>query len=183
MRKRRIAIVVGSKSDLSQCRDGLKFLKSCPDAEVTGVFIRSQHRNTIETQDLLRGLVEDDVDVAIIGAGWANHLTGCCDAFLRYTLRTAKIPIIGVAFEDEKETRRETDTRHNIAAITSMTEVPGTQVKYRDNTEQVFSGSPGFRRACEAAMGELPDIKLPEPKAIFNFSLDEALELASAEPV
>ena len=130
----RISIIVGSISDLSQCDKGLKFLNALPHAnrkqkvEVTGVYIRSQHRNTLDVQALLTKLQKEKVDVIIVGAGWANHLTGCCDAFLRYTLRDDKITVIGVAFEDN------TNTRHTVAASLSISEVPGTQVLYSDSS-------------------------------------------------
>jgi phosphoribosylcarboxyaminoimidazole (NCAIR) mutase len=173
---RKIAIIVGSKSDLSQCQLGLKFLQEAK-VEVIGVYIRSQHRNTLPTQNLLKQLVEEGVDVIIIGAGWANHLTGCCDAFLRYALRDKKIVVVGVAFRDV------TNEKHTQAAILSITEVPGTQVlfKFRDRD---LVGIRGFLQACEiAATGELPEITLPTPKETMDLTLNEALEIATKEKI
>lgn len=172
-KKRKIAIIVGSKSDLAQCYAGLEILDKCDqEVEVVGVYVRSQHRNTLEVQKLLEQLVLMEVDVVIIGAGWANHLTGCCDAFLRYTLRNDKLVVIGVAFEDAD------NDKHTKAAVLSITEVPGTQVVF-DNQGSTFVGALGFTNACLlAAVKELPQIKLPSPKEIHDFTLKEALKLS-----
>lgn len=171
---KKIAIIIGSESDLKQCRSGLEWLSDHKNlAEVVGVYISSQHRNTGLTQQLLRNLVNSDVDVTITGAGWANHLSGCCDAWLRYTMRTTKMPIIGVAFEDPK------NERHTQAAILSITEVPGTQVIYKNYAGEKFIGSPGFLAACIMAVEQpLPVINLPEPKRSRDLSLAEALIIA-----
>ena len=173
---RKIAVIVGSKSDLSQCGPGLELLKEAQeskDVEVVGLYVRSQHRNTLDTQQLLSELVKKEVDVAIVGAGWANHLTGCCDAFLRYTLKNDKLVIVGVAFFDPD------NQNHTKAAILSMTEVPGTQVVYKEDGE-VFIGISGFVSACSFAVYcELPKIELKEPKPIMDLTVEEALEVVN----
>ena len=171
--KRKIAVIVGSKSDLAQCYDGLRLLKNSENVEVVGVYVRSQHRNTLATQELLKKLTYQEIDVAIIGAGWANHLTGCSDAYLRYTLKDTKIVIIGVAFEDKE------NEKHTHAAVLSITEVPGTQVVF-DEKANLFIGSGGFSDACFMAVKEtLPVIQLPKPRDPMDLTLDEALKLAS----
>ncbi len=164
---KKIAIILGSRSDLKQCLEGLKLLKKQSKFKVM-VHIRSQHRNTLSLQKLLLELSFLKVDVIIAGAGWANHLTGCTDAFLRYELKNNFTRVIGVAFEDKN------DERHTQAAILSITEVPGTQVIYKD-----FVGPNGFLKACELAISPeldtFPDIKIPDPKAAEDLSLDEAI--------
>jgi phosphoribosylcarboxyaminoimidazole (NCAIR) mutase len=173
---RKIAFITGSKSDLSQCRGGFELIKEYMEnhpgeIEVLGVFIRSQHRNTLETQELLRELADMGADVVIVGAGWANHLTGCSDAFLRYTLKNDHLVVIGVAFDGGKEER-------NKAAVLSITEVPGTQVVFGKD-EHVYFGAVGFFEACFFAItGELPKIKLPEPRPTMDLTLEEALEIS-----
>lgn len=170
---RKIAIIVGSQSDLSQCLQGLEYLKRFEkNIVVVGIYIRSQHRNMEAVKELLIELVNMRIDIAIVGAGWANHLTGCCDAFLRYHLRSTSFPIIGVAFDDPK------NGKHTQAAILSITEVPGTQVIYQDEIAP-FIGPGGFLRACQFAVETevfLP-IPLPEPKKALDLSLEEALML------
>lgn len=173
---RKIAVIIGSKSDLAQCRGGLELIKEYisnnpGEIEMAGVYVRSQHRNTLDTQELLRELETMKVDVVITGAGWANHLTGCCDAFYRFTLRNDQIVVIGVAFEGGNEER-------NKAAVLSITEVPGTQVVFEEN-KYVYFGAVGFLKACLFAItGELPKLKLPEPKPTMDLSLEEALEIS-----
>ncbi|MFA5644568.1 MAG: AIR carboxylase family protein [Patescibacteria group bacterium] len=176
--KKKIAIILGSKSDLiwpaGQCFGGLLFLTDFPEIEVT-VHIRSQHRNTLDLQQVLKELSDNKVDVIIAGAGWANHLTGCVDAFLRYELKNDFTRVIGVAFEDKN------NERHTQAAILSITEVPGTQVIFRKE----FIGDHGLYRACQLAVSpeldDLPAIKLPTAKPPEDLSLAEALAL-SREP-
>lgn len=173
---RKIAIIVGSQSDLTQCVSGLNFLKERGDeVQVVGIYVRSQHRNMEDVKQLLKELVSLKVDAVIVGAGWANHLTGCCDAYLRYNLRSTDFPVIGVAFEDKK------NEQHTKAAILSITEVPGTQVVFQDEAG-FFIGPHGFERACSfAAKGYLPEVSLPEPKPIMDLSLNEALVLLSQQ--
>ncbi len=168
---RKIAVIIGSTSDLKQCIVGLKFLKMCESRgqiKVKGVYIRSQHRNTLDVQSLLTELSRNKIDAIIVGAGWANHLTGCCDAFLRYTLQDTYVRVIGVAFQDEVQARR------TQAAVLSITEVPGTQVIFND-----YIGQDGFARACLlAAQGDLKQIFLRVAKPAMNLSLEEAIEKA-----
>lgn len=170
---KKIAIILGSKSDLGQCLKGLKILQANSEFHVT-VHIRSQHRNTLSLQQLLTELNASKVDIIIAGAGWANHLTGCVDAFLRYELKNNFTRVIGVAFEDTQ------NERHTQAAILSITEVPGTQVIYQDTTSEHFIGPFGFYRACELAINPeldelLPGIKLPIAKPPEDMSLSEAI--------
>ncbi|MFA6417024.1 MAG: AIR carboxylase family protein [Patescibacteria group bacterium] len=173
---RKIAFITGSKSDLSQCRGGFElikeYMKDHPgEIEIIGIYVRSQHRNTLETQELLRELANMEVDVVIVGAGWANHLTGCSDAFLRYTLKNDRLVVIGVAFDGGNEDR-------NKAAVLSITEVPGTQVVF-EKDKHVYFGAVGFLNACLFAItGELSKIKLPEPRPIMDLTLEEALEIS-----
>lgn len=158
MKKRSIIIIIGSESDLSQCKKGLKFLKQMVyngEINEVSVITASIHRNTMHILGLIGRLSTINLSsqyVFITGAGWANHLTGMADAYLRYGLNDTKIPVIGVAFEDKE------NSVHTKTAMLSISEVPGTQVIYRSapNQEQ-FVGESGFLEACiVAALGELP---------------------------
>jgi phosphoribosylcarboxyaminoimidazole (NCAIR) mutase len=172
---RKIAVIIGSKSDLSQCQAGLELLSYAvkdQEAEVIGVYVYSQHRNTKDVQSLLERLALAGVEAIIVGAGWANHLTGCCDAYLRYTLNNDKVVIYGVGFEDKN------NITHTQVAMLSISEVPGTKVIYNDG-ESGFIGSGGFYRACwDALHKDLPSIKLPEPKPVMNLTLESAIVMA-----
>ena len=167
---RRIGIMVGSNSDLPQCLEGLLFLQEAEAlgrCKVISVDTCSQHRNTTDVQDILTEYVRDQtIDVLITGAGWANHLSGCCDAFLRNTLNDTKIVVYGVAFEDSNE------PLNTQAAVLSITRVPGLQLVYAG------VGSKGFRWACvEACSGTLPVITLMEIKPCQRRSLYDAITL------
>jgi hypothetical protein len=138
-----------------------------------GVYTMSIHRNTEILLFKLRQELAPVVDVLITGAGWANHLTGTCDAYLRYTLRNDHVVVVGVAFEDANE------DQHTVAAMLSIKAVPGTQVVYRDEQGKQFVGYQGFADACRfAASGQLPVIKLPEAKSPLVRTLEEAIKFS-----
>ncbi|MFH1866621.1 MAG: AIR carboxylase family protein [Patescibacteria group bacterium] len=168
--KRRIAIIVGSDSDLSQCSPGLEYLKRAVEAgsiEVVDVITASIHRNTDKVLDLCRRL-SGLVDVVIVGAGWANHLTGTVDAYLRYTLKNDQLVVVGVAFADPD------NTVHTEAAKLSISEVPGTWVVFNN-----YVGRYGFFEACMFAVSaDLPVIKLKKPKLLKRRTLVKAIEVA-----
>lgn len=167
--KRKIGIMVGSDSDLKQCRKGLEILQEQVDqgmADVKFVITNSIHRNTNDVFKNLEIAVTSGIDVLIVGAGWANHLTGTVDAYLRYTMRNDHIVVIGVPFEDKE------NPKHTEAAKLSITEVPGTQVVYNH-----YIGEASFTSACLLATGtSLPEIKLKDPKPVHNRTLGEALK-------
>ncbi len=177
---RKIAVMVGSDSDLKQCYGGLQYLQKAQKkglCEVVGVLTNSIHRNTEAVLNNLKELQEMEVDVLIAGAGWANHLTGTCDAYLRNTMKNDRITVIGVAFGKMFPTTSE-ETRKREAATLSISEVPGTQVVF----EGFCIGEVGFRKACERAVeGDFPLIKLKEPKPAYWRTLNEALELSKAD--
>jgi phosphoribosylcarboxyaminoimidazole (NCAIR) mutase len=176
---RRIGIMIGSDSDLPQCLEGFNILKEAEakgQAKVLVVITNSIHRNTEETLRNLRAMTEPQnegsdawIEVWIVGAGWANHLTGMIDSYLRYTLKNTKTSVIGVAFENP-------DPVKNQAAILSITEVPGNQVIF-DPSRHL--GQAGFTNACvDAVYAELPALKLPSPKSVAVRTLDMAIDAA-----
>lgn len=176
---RRIAVMIGSKSDLPQCADGLLALQEANrDGQIELVFgdciiIASIHRNLELVFKHLRVWASSNMcpDVLITGAGWANHLSGMCDAYLRYAISTTKIVVVGVAFEDPA------CEQHTMAARLSISEVPGTQVVFTDS-DGPFISADGFLRACQFAIsGELPEIKLPTPRLEELIKLVDAIDL------
>ncbi len=165
---RRIGIIIGSTSDLPQCLNGLRYLQKAVQEkliEVPVFLVASIHRNTsVVLQQLTAWSKYNYIDVLIAGAGMANHLTGMCDAYLRYTLENDHIVVVGVAFSHE-------NPENTAAAIKSITQVPNNQIIFDD-----YVGSHGFHRACFfATKGELPQITLPQPKEYYSVSLDEAM--------
>lgn len=168
---RKIAVMIGSDSDLPQCVTGLKYLAEAKEkglVKVVEVITNSIHRNNKLVQRNLSSLAQQNIDVLIIGAGMANHLTGTCDAFLRYELENDRIIVVGVAFAGKNEI----ETR---IACDSIKYVPNTQAVFND-----FVGAQGFFRACEFAVKrELPKIELKRPKPAIIRTLEDALEEAS----
>lgn len=173
---RRVAVIFGSRTDLNQCLAGLELIRqAAASGQIDLVDIRASsiHRATRNTLGHLEDLskMEPPIDVLLTAAGWANHLTGVSDAFLRYELGNTRIVVVGVALEDG-------NPRHSMAARLSITEVPGTQVVFRDDAGE-FVGADGFRRACEfAVQGALPEIKPPKPRPVEKLLLDEAIIFA-----
>jgi len=172
---RRILVIVGSNSDLPQCGAGLEVLQDSQERGIVSVmcvYTASIHRNTEALfEELKKICAAQDVDVIIAGAGWAAHLPGMIDAYLRYTLDNTHVVVVGVAFEDER------NSRHTEAAKLSISEVPGTQVVYQDQAGQ-FVGPDGFRRACVlAAWGGLPRLQLPQSRLDKKWSIREVLSI------
>lgn len=173
---RKIGVMIGSDSDLPQCIKGLEFLEGAEEycqIQFTFLDVKSIHRHMLLVLDTLKRYVwnefgRDLVDVLIVGAGIANHLTGCVDAFLRHTLRNRRIRIYGVVFENEE------NPGNTKAAILNITQVPGTNVVFRD-----YVGSEGFYRACQDAIyDDLQPVELPSTKPHFRLGLREAISMA-----
>lgn len=181
-----LVIVIGSKSDLKQCRKGLLFLKEHSDRiKVLCIHISSIHRHTLNTQDILTGYAKArrKPSAILLGAGWAAHLIGCSDAFLRFVLQDKDIPVIGVAFADLNSEDPDVRRTHDKAAKLSISEVPGTQAIYYDiydenkSKKDIFFGEEGFLEACRfITYHDLPELVLKEAPPIQNFqTIDEAL--------
>ena len=177
----RVLVIIGSDSDLLQCEQGLKLLNKAVvngEVQVVGVFTGSIHRNTDEVLGWLREatVVVPAINCIITAAGWANHLTGTCDAYLRHTLKNNSIAVYGVAIEDAK------NADHTLAACLSISEVPGTQVIFKDVGGKQFIGSKGFVAACALAISKKGTvIKLSETKLTQVRSLNNALEIIESK--
>jgi len=174
MNKRRIAVIIGSDSDLPQCWEGLMYLAQMQEegkVEVVRVMTMSVHRNT---EALLSWLLDNhkSLDAIVVGAGWANALTGMCDAYSRYAIKDEHLVVVGVAFIDP------VNTNHTQAAILGITELPpGAQVVYNG-----YLGSRGFVEACQFAVEDtLPPILLKDAKPVQDRTLDDAIARAEIE--
>jgi len=175
-RPRKVAIIVGSTSDFTQCTEAVTILAN---AEQTGkikvitpapndkFIVASIHRHKdYLLNTVLPLLIERGVTAIICGAGWAAHLPGMVDSHLRYDLGNDTISVIGVAFDDANY------NRHTDAAILSISEVPGTQVIFDEKTHV---GANGMIHAVDIAINsKLPPITLPDlskkPHGTFTFS-------------
>lgn len=170
---RKFGVVIGSKSDLKQCVAGIMELEKLRAAgliEVPFFRVLSCHRNMLQLfWFLLMRHLWRDVDVLIVGAGWAAHLIGICDAFLRYVLKNTRIVIVGVGFEDPA------NNIHTLAAKLSISEVPGIQAVYADEQDS-FMGSDGVVRGVNFfAKKSLPLITISAVKPSASYSFDEVL--------
>jgi len=172
---KKIGIMIGSDSDLPQCLAGLNYLKEAQKkglCDVVIIITNSIHRNTEEVLENLR-MYSHLLDAWIIGAGWANHLTGTCDAFLRYTLKNTATRVFGVAFRDDN------NAGNNLAACLSITRVPGTQVIYNKKNIGETSFFDACLKATESDFADLPPIKIGAPKPAVKRTLEQAIEFAA----
>jgi phosphoribosylcarboxyaminoimidazole (NCAIR) mutase len=168
---RKIAVMIGSDSDLKQCVPGLEYLETKAMEGVIKnrpkVITCSIHRNTCLVLDHLRRLAKSDVDCIIIGAGMANHLSGTCDAFLRNALKNDRLIVIAVAFKHN-------DRINTSTAVLSITRVPGHQMVFNN-----YIGEEGFLAACRFAVeGKLPAIAIPPYRETIHRTLTEAINEA-----
>lgn len=137
--RRRVTVLVGSKSDLPQAEIGLSWLKASAD---TRVMVVSCHRNPDVLCDLARTRFHGS-DVVIAGAGKAAALPGIAKSWL-CQFGFPQIPVIGVGFEGNT-------TEDNRAAIDSIECLPGQPVEL-DPEGHTYFGPEGFVQACEAAV-------------------------------
>ena len=69
-----------------------------------------------------------------------------------------------------------------MAAQLSISQVPGTQMIFKDSSGEQFTGSSGFYRACVFAVeGDLPEIKLKKAPPCKRMSFLEALKAGMEE--
>lgn len=167
MKKRKVAVIMGSDKNLGQCCQGLALLK------------KAILDNTIEFKDIVTASANSDIgalfahltnlaatecDVIIADAEVANR----CDSFLRYTLRNAKVAVIGVVFMDENPHR-------TIATTLNMREARHSSVLF----DKEYVGENGFLKACFIAIsGSLPEMKIKECAAIIDRNIIEAIKEA-----
>jgi len=135
--KPKVAVVVGSESDLPQIETGLAFLKGKVSGKVNVI---SCHRNPVQLFDFAR---TTDVDLVIAGAGWAAALPGMLASWLD-NWQKPNVPVLGVAFRSDSE-------RNNLAAITSIECLPRQSVEL-DQNGHVYFGEAGFSSACQDAV-------------------------------
>lgn len=202
----KVAAFVGSDSDFKQCKRGFDFIRffnpkhDTPEKQekhvkVLGVYTCSIHRNMFTVLFNLFILWVRQVDVIIVGAGWAAHLPGMCEAFCRYVLRNTSIRIIPVAFDaapDKPDVElTEDDVRKNRAAVYSISEVPKHQMLLLPKqpkadpfcfgaAEGVSFGEPGFYEAWVMACSPetFPIIKLPSRVPARKRTLAQAIAFA-----
>jgi hypothetical protein len=174
LEKRVIAVIHGSDSDLEQMRKGLEYLAGtdCSNVTVHGVYRYSVHHNPAELLGLLARMTNEDVDCIVVGAGWANHLSGMCDRLLRNMFNNSKVRVFAVAFEDP------INEDHTHTAQVSITHVPKHAMRYDG-----YVGEAGFfaavRAATEVDLATLPAISMSR-KQTKDRTIEAALNAARA---
>jgi len=150
-----VQILVGSRSDLDQIKNGLTHLRGKANFAVS---VMSCHRNPDELRNFARDVLFK-ADVVIAGAGMAAALPGIVKSHLCY-FGHSEIPVIGVAFDNGK-------TDDNIAAAGSIESLPGQPVEL-DHQGKAYFGPLGFTRACWAALDDefLPKEIVAKPAEI-----------------
>ncbi|MCI8336851.1 MAG: 5-(carboxyamino)imidazole ribonucleotide mutase [Peptococcaceae bacterium] len=86
----KVAIIMGSDSDLPVMKESAKFLEEFNIPYE--VYISSAHRVPDKTADIAKNAAANGIDVIIAGAGGAAHLPGVIAAF-------TTVPVIGVPIQ------------------------------------------------------------------------------------
>lgn len=94
MPKAKVAILVGSESDLPVTKDGIKILEDLKIPFEMHIF--SAHRTPAKTLSFVKRAQPKGIKVFIVGAGMAAHLAGVVAA---HTL----LPVIGVPIDSKLE--------------------------------------------------------------------------------
>ena len=167
--KRRIALLVGSRSDIPHIRDGINTLRI---AEIQGlielepVYVCSAHRNPGSLTQILGHLTEQKVDVIIVVAGKLAAIFGNVDAYLRNELGNKRTRVIPVPLKGKTEQASQ-------AALYSVLEVPNHKLVF----EEEFFHDP--TTAFEFAIsGPLPEIQPEKQKPAEILSAGEAYNLS-----
>jgi len=157
-RKRKLAIVFGSDSDIPAVAHALKSIEDSDlrdGIEKTDVHVISCHRNPVEL-DAFAASGCGGADVVIAAGGKALALPGVLDALLHN--KGKKIPVVGVALAKEGST-----SEH--AAVLSIEELPGEPVIIEESKGRAYVGVAGFNRALRrVAHGEFAPSKLRTSK-------------------
>jgi phosphoribosylaminoimidazole-succinocarboxamide synthase len=155
--KRNIHVVFGSRSDITQAREGLDYLQHRHKEGKIDLHVNiiSCHRNPGELQNYAMSLRQKNT-IVIAGAGLAAALPGVLQAWLS-ACGKEHIPVLGVAFEGRT-------TEETLAAKYSIEHLPGRPVQLDDN-HNAYLGSSGFKRAAIGATHNEFLCKPREPKS------------------
>ena len=89
--KRKIAVVLGSDSDLPQVRKGLQLLEEMEVA--SDLRILSAHRTPEDVREFARG-AHEEYDVVVAAAGGAAHLAGVISSY-------TNLPVVGIPIQTQ----------------------------------------------------------------------------------
>ncbi len=137
---RRIAVVIGSESDMKQTTSGMLHLANHSVGYDFSVI--SCHRNPKALREHVAWLIENGFEAIVAGAGKLAGLPGDLKALLCAEGRS-DIPVIGVGFKGDTE-------KADLAAKLGIEELPETPVEM-DERGHAYFGPEGFTQACQAA--------------------------------
>lgn len=166
-KKRKIAVLIGSRSDLKHIRSGINALRI---AKMRGLIdwdrldICSAHRNPEELRTLLATYSNIGIDAIIAVAGKLAALFGDVDAHLRNVLGITETRVIAVPLKGNTE-------RSSLAALYSVLEVPNHKLIFKD--EFFHDPTTAFDYAIK---GDLPEIELEVQKPREYLNAAEAYE-------
>lgn len=166
-KKKKVAVVFGSESDIPPVLDTLKKFKGDPSFEELRVHVISCHRNPGVLENFALGRCQG-ADVVVAAGGKAFALAGVLDAWLHWY--GSRVPVVGVALGGKGPDAQ----MAAIAAELSIMELPGQPVVMKTDGN-VYSGTQGFAEALEyIARGELPPPKVRQEKpALFDIDLSK----------
>ncbi|MDP3645800.1 MAG: phosphoribosylaminoimidazolesuccinocarboxamide synthase [bacterium] len=166
-KKKKVAVVFGSESDIPPVLDTLKKFKEDPSFEELRVHVISCHRNPGVLENFALGRCQG-ADVVVAAGGKAFALAGVLDAWLHWY--GSRVPVVGVALGGKGPDAQ----MAAIAAELSIMELPGQPVVMKVDGD-VYSGTQGFAEALEyVARGELPPPKVRQEKpALLDIDLSK----------
>jgi phosphoribosylaminoimidazole-succinocarboxamide synthase len=157
VKKKRVAILLGSDSDLPTVRSTIKAALRRNVFEALDVHVISCHRNPAEIE-AFAACNCNAADVVIAAGSKAFALPGVLDALLRS--KKIEIPVIGVALG-------KVGSKSRLAAELSISELPGEPVIMNEMVGRPYSGAGGLESALNrVATGELPPPKILAKKPV-----------------
>ncbi|MFA6094693.1 MAG: phosphoribosylaminoimidazolesuccinocarboxamide synthase [Candidatus Paceibacterota bacterium] len=156
-----IQVIIGSRSDLPQCKAGLDYLSEHADGNLN---VASCHRNAKRLRSFLKKL-SPDTSHLLCAAGNSAQLPGVSLSWL-CEFKLAHIPLIGIGLKGKTP-------RNDLEAVTAIEGLPGRPVVLNSQREAYF-GPEGFLAACKAAVNdEFFPMKFDPKPAEFGLSFKQ----------
>lgn len=168
-KKRKVAVIVGSTSDVPKIRDGINALRIADRQGLidwVGNAVCSAHRNPEQLREVVREYVGMGVDVIIACAGKFAALFGSIDAQLRNELKVSTPRVVAVPLKGKTE-------EESLAALAGATQTVDLQLLF----DRSFFDNPA--KAFEFAIGGgISPARIVEQKPAETLSPATMYELA-----
>lgn len=168
-KKRKIVMLVDSRSDIPKVRDGISLLRI---AQRRGLIewrcadVCSVHRNGKTLREIVEEYSDDGVDAIIAVAGKLAALFGDIDSMLRNEHENSTTRVIPVPLKGKSE-------QSSLAALYSVLEVPNHKLLYQEDFFQNPTAAFEF-----AIYGPLAPIELEEQKPAERLTPENFYEIA-----